>query len=135
MKIYNQDKTKILENVDLTKGYLLNEKIKVIDEKPEQFHFEYIEYENGGKDKIKIVDVPYVEPIYEEIQRYILYSNDELIEIEKRDLKQELDSLTKDFIQVLCGAIISDFETRKQLFMKKHNRLRELENKPPRQYN
>lgn len=134
MKILNEQ-NQIVENPDMKKGFLIFDKIKIKDEKPEQFHFEYIEYENGGKDKIKVVDIPYVEPIYEEIQRYILYSNNELLEIEKDDLKQELDSLTKDFIQILCGAVIPDFEQRKQTFKSKHNRLRELENKPPRQYN
>ena len=82
MKILNEN-NQIIENPDLKKGYLLNEKIKVIDEKPEQFHFDFIEYENGGKDKIKVVDVPYIEPIYEEIQRYIKYTPQELIRNEK----------------------------------------------------
>ena len=69
------------------------------------------------------------------IEKYNDRKQKEIDVIEISKLKKELDSLSKDFIQVLCGAVISDFEQRKQLFITKHNRLRELENKPPRQYN
>lgn len=87
MKIYNETKTEILENVDLEKGYLIKDKIttKTIpaqEEVQEQFHYEYKEYPNGGKDRIKVVDVEYrpAKPEtyeYEEIQIYKLYTEEE----------------------------------------------------------
>lgn len=68
------------------------------------------------------------------IQKYNTRKQNKIDEIEIKQLKQELESLSKDFIQVLCGAIIPDFEQRRQLFISKHNYLRWLENKQPRQY-
>ena len=89
MKIYNETKTEILENVDLEKGYLIKDKIvtKTIpsqQEVQEQFHYEYKEYPNGGKDQIKVVDVEYrpAKPEsyeYEDIQIYKPYTQEEYI--------------------------------------------------------
>ena len=74
MKIYNKEKTKMLENPDLTKGFLRQDRIVVdiipaSEEVQEQFHYEYINYDNGGRDAIKIVDVEY-RPAQEEIKQY-----------------------------------------------------------------
>ena len=89
MKIYNETKTEILENVDLEKGRLIQDKIvtKTIpaqQEVQEQYHYEYKEYPNGGKDRIKVVDVAYrpAKPEayeYEDIQIYKPYTNEEYI--------------------------------------------------------
>lgn len=89
MKIYNQSKTEILENPDLEKGYLKQDKIvtKTIpaqEEVQEQFHYEYKEYPNGGKDQIKVIDVAYrpAKPEtyeYEDIQVYKPYTEEEYI--------------------------------------------------------
>ena len=89
MKIYNQSKTEILENPDLEKGYLKQDKIvtKTIpaqEEVKEQFHYEYKVYPNGGKDQIKVVDVEYrpAKPEsyeYEDIQIYKPYTEEEYI--------------------------------------------------------
>ena len=55
MKVYNKEKTQILPEYDLTKGYLMEDTITInqpeIPAVEEQFHYETIkEYENGGKD-------------------------------------------------------------------------------------
>lgn len=101
MKIYNKEKTQILSNVDLTKGYLINDKIiKTItpsqEEIAEQYHYEFKEYANGGKDRIKIIDTPYRPKLeetieYENIQVYIEYSIAELANIEIKTLKNWFD--------------------------------------------
>ena len=87
MKIYNETKTELLLNPDLKKGYLTQDKIvtKTIpaqEEVQEQFHYEYKEYSNGGKDQIKVVDVAYkpAKPEtyeYEDILVYKQYTEEE----------------------------------------------------------
>ena len=89
MKIYNETKTELLLNPDLERGYLQQDKIvtRVVpaqEEVKEQFHYEYKEYPNGGKDQIKVVDVEYrpAKPEtyeYEDIQVYKLYTEEEYI--------------------------------------------------------
>ena len=89
MKIYNETKTELLLNPDLEKGHLIQDKIvtKTIpaqEEVKEQFHYEYKEYPNGGKDQIKVVDVAYkpAKPEtykYEDIQIYKPFTNEEYI--------------------------------------------------------
>ena len=89
MKIYNETKTELLLNPDLEKGRLIQDKIvtKTIpaqQEVQEQFHYEYKEYPNGGKDQIKVVDVEYrpAKPEtyeYEDIQVYKPYTEEEYI--------------------------------------------------------
>ena len=53
---------------------------------------------------------------------------------EEYEIKKELDELTKDFIQVLCGANIPDIEEKRVHFQILHNKLRALPNKEPRIY-
>lgn len=94
MKIYNQEKTEILENPDLEKGYLTADKlfIKTIpaqEEVQEQFHYEYKYYQNGGADRKKVVDVEYQPAVeehdeYEDIQVYIPYAEEELAKIKQQ---------------------------------------------------
>lgn len=89
MKIYNQEKTEIIENPDLEKGYLIPDKIvsKVIppiEAVEEEWHYEYVHYPSGGRDAIKVVDVEGVDAQpetyeYEEIQVYIPYTEEELL--------------------------------------------------------
>ena len=91
MKVYNQDKTQILNEYDLEKGYLISDKILVDtlpaqEEIKEQGHYETVnEYENGGKDVKWVVDVeghiarPET-PVYDDIQVYIPYTEEEIIE-------------------------------------------------------
>lgn len=84
MKVYNKEKTEILENYDLEKGYLKADFIEIpeVEGVEEQGHYETIaEYENGGKDVKWVVDVEGVEyqpARQEEIEIYIPYTEEEL---------------------------------------------------------
>lgn len=96
MKVYNQEKTEILENYDLEKGYLTNDTITLpeVQAVEEQGHYETIaEYPNGGKDVKWVVEVEGVEykpERQEEILVYIPYTEKEL---ERLHNEQELDTL------------------------------------------
>ena len=97
MRIFNEDKTIELNNIDETKGYLKADKIllKHIDKVEEQGHYETIkEYENGGKDIAYVIDKPAVEEqdIYEDIKVFIPYTNNELNLIEINNLKYWYDN-------------------------------------------
>ena len=138
MKIYNQSKTEILENPDLEKGQLIQDKIvtKTIpaqEEVQEQFHYEYKEYPNGGKDQIKVVDVAYkpAKPEtyeYEDIEVYVPYTDKELARIEIGKLKQELAKWKEDVEQVeLFGMTRTDYERKKTRCAEIIVQLRELE--------
>lgn len=92
MKIINSNGSPI-EAPDLTKGYLKPETQTIHHDAvagvEEVSHYETIaEYPNGGKDVRKVVDVPGVaaQDAYDEeveVQRYILYTADELAAQEK----------------------------------------------------
>ena len=100
MKVYNKEKTQILSEYDLTKGYLMQDTITInqpeIPAVEEQFHYETIkEYENGGKDVKKVVDVAGVEyqpakTYEEEIYVYIPYTPNELAKQKAQQEYQEL---------------------------------------------
>ena len=100
MKVYNKEKTQILPEYDLTKGYLIEDTITInqpeIQAVEEQFHYETIkEYENGGKDVKKVVDKAGVEyqpakTYEEEIYVYIPFTTNEL---EKQKAQQEYQEL------------------------------------------
>ncbi|UZT82897.1 hypothetical protein [Caproicibacterium sp. BJN0003] len=93
MKILDQHGNEIL-NPDLTKGHLELDKLTIhhdaVTAVAEQSHIEVIkEYENGGKDVEKVVDVPGIlgcdaYDTYEDIERYIPYTAAELSAIEKQ---------------------------------------------------
>ena len=100
MKVYNENKTKILTEYDLEKGWLKNDQlghitpaVKGVEEKG---HWKTIkEYENGGKDIEWVVDVPGVQAVeehteYEDIQVYVPYTKSELAQIEISKLKRQL---------------------------------------------
>jgi hypothetical protein len=78
MKIYNQDKTQILESVDLELGYIQRDTILVTEEQQEEFHYEEKHYDNGGVAKYRVIDKQYIPAEYEDIQVYILYTQKEL---------------------------------------------------------
>lgn len=91
MKVYNQSKTQMLTEYDLEKGYLVSDKILVDtlpaqEEIKEQGHYETVnEYENGGKDVKWVIDIqgqPAREetPVYEDVQVYILYTEEEILD-------------------------------------------------------
>lgn len=81
---------------DYSLGYLVEEKLFIahhdaIEGVEEQGHWETIaEYPNGGKDVEWVIDVERVEACeawdeYEDIYRYVLYTEEELAEIERRN--------------------------------------------------
>ena len=102
MKVYNQDKKMILEEYDLEKGYLKQDTIiKHYDEVQaiqEQFHYETIrEYANGGKDVRKVIDVAKVDyqparDEEEEIQIYVPYTEEEILENKKNELRAKREA-------------------------------------------
>ena len=91
MEIYNEN-MELIENPDLSLGYLKDSTHTVhhdaVDGVEEQFHYEIIvEYENGGKDVEKVIDVPGIEahPAWDEeipIQIYVPYTQEELDRME-----------------------------------------------------
>lgn len=93
MRILDENGIEI-ESPDLEKGYLKEESLfimhhEAVEAVEEVWHYETIaEYPNGGKDVAKVIDVQGVEAQeawdeYEDIQRYILYTEEELAEREK----------------------------------------------------
>ena len=139
MKIYNQEKTQVLESPNLKKGYLMEDKIivKTIPAIEEEYHYETIkEYKNGGKDIEKIIDIVGVPETYEYeyIKIYIPFTEEELKNNRIAEIKERLDELNKDFIQYYLGAVISNIEDKKIEFISLHNELRGLLGKKPREY-
>lgn len=125
MKIYNQEKTDILENPDLEKGYLQYDKIIVktipaTEEVKEEFHYEYKTYPSGGKDRIKVVDVPY-QPAkpetyeYEDIQVYITYTEKEYTEVRINKLTNQLqatDYIANKLAEANAEYIVTEDKTK-----------------------
>ena len=102
MEVYNKYKTEIISEYDLSKGRLEHETRTIyheaVAELVEQFHYEVVkEYENGGKDVEKVVDVEgkpghdaYEET--EDILVYIPYTETELQRIEDEKTYSELNT-------------------------------------------
>lgn len=93
MKIYDENNVELV-SPDLSLGYLVDDRILVehheaVKAVAEEGHWETIaEYPNGGKDVAWIVDVPAVKQTeawdeYEDILRYIRYTEEELAKIEE----------------------------------------------------
>lgn len=87
MKIIDSNGLEIA-SPDLTKGYLKPETQTIHNDAvagvEEVSHYEYKTYPNGGRDRWKVVDVPGVaaKEAYDEeveVQRYVLYTADELV--------------------------------------------------------
>lgn len=107
MKVYNQEKTIILSDFDLSKGYLKDDAITVhipkVEAVKEVYHYETIkEYPNGGKDVKKIIDVPAVVGVEEHdeiepIKVFIPYTEQELEEIRLNDLRAKREPLLNAF--------------------------------------
>jgi hypothetical protein len=91
MRIFDKDKKNelVLENLDLTKGYLKEDKLfikhhdEILEQKEIKEVYTIAEYENGGKDIGYKTIQPYIAPQeawdeYEDIQVYIEYTEKEL---------------------------------------------------------
>lgn len=142
MKVYNQNKTEILTEFDLEKGYLKSDTLEI--EIPEQnaveekYHYETVkEYENGGKDVKKVIDVeakPYISAHIEteEIQVYIPYTEDELAKIaakrEIAELKSKLSETDYKAIKYAEGLYTDEeYAPVKELRQTWRDRINELE--------
>ena len=100
MRIFNEEKTEELTSPDLAQGYLKQDKLFIAhhdaqEEIQQQSHYEVIaEYPNGGKDLQEVIDVEY-QPAkdawdeYEDIQVYILYTEEEIAQIKAETLRTQ----------------------------------------------
>ena len=117
MRILDENNN-ILESYDSTKGYL-KEDINIIhhdtvEKVEEEGHYEVVkEYENGGQDVQWIVDVEGVEARdaydeYENILRYVLYTEKELAAIEIENLKNELSNGDYKIIKCIEAQLVNE---------------------------
>lgn len=107
MDVYDKTKTKKLTSYDLRKGYLKPDTLTIHHEATreikEVFHYITIaEYPNGGRDRKKIIDIPYApaKPAYDEPQNilvYIPYTKDQLEEIKLNKLRTDRISILDAF--------------------------------------
>lgn len=118
MKIYNQDKTELLENPDLSKGWLRYEQV-IVNSTPQLIEGQAISNTNYE---------------YETVAVYIPYTEEDLKANEIFKLEERLFQLNQDIIQMYCGAVFEDADERVAEFQEKHNRLRYLKGKEPREY-
>lgn len=112
--IYDQNNNLLSEDeIDLKKGYLLEDgmefEVPATEGIPEEGHYEYKEYPNGGRDRWWVVDVPGVaaqeahtemRPIY----RYFLNPEPEDFE----DILETPSQLDRIEAQTLYTAIMTD---------------------------
>ena len=142
MRIFNEDKTIELTEVDEAIGYLKEDVIETDipeqEEVVEEWHYEAIkEYPNGGKILEKVIDVegkPYV-PAHverEEILVYIPYTKEELermaAEREISELKQKLRSTDYQAIKFAEGMFtLSEYAPIREQRQAWRDRINELE--------
>ena len=121
MRILDENNIELTEEqINLELGYLRPESIisihhEAVEEVKEVGHYEVIaEYPNGGKDVVWIIDVPGIEAKeawdeYEDIQRYVLYTEEELAakEAEKK-AKEEEAMLNAQLRQLVANAVTWD---------------------------
>ena len=121
MRILDENNIELTEEqINLELGYLKPESIisihhEAIEETKEVGHYEVIaEYPNGGKDVTWVIDVPGTEAKeawdeYEDIQRYVLYTKEELAarDAEKK-AKEEEAKLNARLRQVAENAVTWD---------------------------
>ena len=105
--------------LDFSKGYLKEEKIFIkhhnaVSEVEEQGHYETIrEYPNGGRDVEWIIDVPKVEAKeaydeYEDIQRFVKFTQKELNSFKIEELKQKLNETDYCVLKIAEGSATYD---------------------------
>lgn len=51
------------------------------------------------------------------------------------EIRHRLDKLSEKLVQVMAGAYLENLEDIKTEFQTLHNEIRQLEGKPPREYN
>ena len=105
----------VVENPDLTLGYLTNDTEEIIhpavEGVEEQWHWDTVtEYPNGGRDVQKIVDRPGVQAQEEwveqvPIQKYIRYTAEELAAQEEERKKAEAREKLPETVAALQAAL------------------------------
>ena len=120
MRILDQNNIELTEKINFKLGYLKPESIvsvhhEATKEVKEVGHYEVIaEYPNGGKDVKWVIDVPGVEAKeawdeYEDIQRYILYTEEQLAAKEaERKAKEEEEAFQLRLRQLASTAVTWD---------------------------
>lgn len=105
MRILDENNIELIEGqINLELGYLKPESIisihhEAIEETKEVGHYEVIaEYPNGGKDVAWIIDTPGIEAKeawdeYEDIQRYVLYTEEELAARDAKKKEKEEEAM------------------------------------------
>lgn len=115
MRIFDINDIEIFEP-DLTKGQLKKDHIFIahhdaVEGVEEQGHYSTIaEYPNGGKDVEWIIDIPRVEAKdawdeYEDILRFIPFTDSELAANRIEELKQKLQDTDFHILKIVEGAI------------------------------
>lgn len=122
MRILDENNVEIT-SPDLSLGHLVEEEVFVahhpaVEEVTEQWHYEIIkEYPGGGRDVVKVVEVPWVEAKaawdeYETIKRYVPYTEEELAALEEarnrpalENRVEVLESTTDDMILMMADLI------------------------------
>lgn len=105
MRVFNKDKSEVLESYDLEKGYLTDDVLVThVPASPaveEVGHYKTLKvYDNGGKDVEWVVDTPARPEVVEhdeteEIKVYIPYTDEELRKIAAEARIEELKSLLR----------------------------------------
>lgn len=114
MRIFDSNNIEILEP-DIAKGRLIEDRIfikhhEAVEGVPDQFHYEVIkEYPNGGRDVKKVIDVPGVRASeawdeYEDILRFIPFTETELAVNRIEELKQMLQDTDFHILKIVEGA-------------------------------
>ena len=129
MKIYNQTKTKVVENPDLSLGHLEESTLAIhhdaVEGIEEQGHWVTLaEYPNGGKDVEWVVDVPGVEAkeAYDEEEDILVYIPFTDVELRKINAQSRIAELKKFLADTDYQAIkyaegelsVSEYEETKQ---------------------
>ena len=122
MRILDENNIELTEDqINLELGYLqletiISEHHEATEEVKEVGHYETIaEYPNGGKDVKWVIDVPHEDAKeawdeYEDIQRYILYTEEQLAakEAERKAKEEEEAKLNAQLRQIAANAVTWD---------------------------
>ena len=125
-KVYNQDKTEILLDYDLSTGFLTPDTIihkfpEIIAVKEEGHYETLVEYPNGGRDVKWVVDVPGVKgaPAHEEVENimvYTPYTEEEILERkQKEEFEQKLLDLNGNIDRLKKCLADTDYKTLKYI--------------------
>ena len=127
-----------IQNPDLSIGYFKKDKIFVkhheaIEKVDEQWHYEVVaEYPNGGRDVKKVIDVVGVEAKdawdeYEDVKRYIKFTEEELDKINQEKLDKVTTSQRLDKIEEMISKLTEYFDGYKSISENEENNENEAE--------